>query len=200
MVSELMVENNKTMMLVGVGGQGLLLAAQVLTEGLIRSGFDVRSSEEHGMAQRGGSVVTQLSFGEKVYAPVFGEGVVDYIMALEKLEALRYAHFLRRKGILLVNDLEIPSLPILIGKTAYPVDIVPRLQSFDLTCRVLPATQKARELGNDRVLNIVMLGAMLRLAGLTSLTDWQAVVGDVVKPAFREINLQALLTGMALVE
>lgn len=115
-----MAQGTKRIMLAGVGGQGILLASRILSAGLIKAGYDVKSSEVHGMAQRGGSVVTQLSYGEKVYSPIVGAGAVDLLITLEKLEALRYVHFLKRNGTLLMNEREIPSLPILTGAVDYP--------------------------------------------------------------------------------
>ncbi|AOQ24801.1 hypothetical protein MTAT_03950 [Moorella thermoacetica] len=186
----------KSIMIVGVGGQGIILACRILTSGLIKSGYDVKSSEVHGMAQRGGSVVTQLCYGQKVYSPLVGEGAVDVLMALEKLEALRYVHFLKRKGLLLVNDLEIPSLPVITGKATYPEGIPERLKSFDLTLYSIPAASVARELGNNRVMNIIMLGAMIALTGLEQLISWVDIVREAVRPQYQDLNQRAFEMGL----
>ena len=189
----------KRIMLAGVGGQGILLASRVLSSGLLKAGFDVKSSEVHGMAQRGGSVVTQLSYGKKVYSPISGAGAVDLLITLEKLEALRYVHFLKKNGSLLMNAKEIPSLPVLIGAAEYPADIEERLSSYPISLYTIDADREAEKLGNLKVMNVVLLGAMVKLAGLSELVDWPSVVAESVKPAYREINLKAFTAGQNLV-
>ncbi|HHW28067.1 MAG TPA: indolepyruvate oxidoreductase subunit beta [Syntrophomonadaceae bacterium] len=189
----------KRIMLAGVGGQGILLASRILTSGLLKAGFDVKSSEVHGMAQRGGSVVTQLSYGKKVYSPISGAGAVDLLVTLEKLEALRYVHFLKKNGSLLMNAKEIPSLPVLIGAAEYPADIEERLSSYPISLYTIDADREAEKLGNLKVMNVVLLGAMVKLAGLSELVDWPSVVAESVKPAYREINLKAFTAGQNLV-
>jgi indolepyruvate ferredoxin oxidoreductase beta subunit len=194
-----MAQGTKRIMLAGVGGQGILLASRILSAGLIKAGYDVKSSEVHGMAQRGGSVVTQLSYGEKVYSPIVGAGAVDLLITLEKLEALRYVHFLKRNGTLLMNEREIPSLPILTGAVAYPKDIKERLSKYPISLYTIDADREAEKLGNLRVMNVVLLGAMVKLAGLEDLVDWPSVVAESVKPAYREVNFKAFAAGAALV-
>ncbi len=194
-----MAQKVKRIMLAGVGGQGILLASRILSEGLIKAGYDVKSSEVHGMAQRGGSVVTQLSYGEMVYSPIAGAGAVDLLITLEKLEALRYVHFLKKDGILLMNEREIPSLPILTGAVEYPQDIEKRISEYPVTLHTIDADHEAEELGNLRVMNVVLLGALIKLAELEDLVDWPSVVAESVKPAYREINLKALAAGAELV-
>ncbi len=194
-----MAAGTKRVMFAGVGGQGILLASRVLAEGLLRAGLDVKSTEVHGMAQRGGSVVTQVCFGERVYSPLVGPGAVDVLVALEKLEALRYVHFLRKNGILLANKREIPSLPVLTGAVPYPRDIEERLASFPVSLYFIDADREAERLGNHRVMNMVLLGALLRLAGLAGLVDWKQVVAEAVRLQYREVNLIALEAGMRLV-
>ena len=189
----------KRIMLAGVGGQGILLASRILTSGLLKAGFDVKSSEVHGMAQRGGSVVTQLSYGKKVYSHISGAGAVDLLVTLEKLEALRYVHFLKKNGSLLMNAKEIPSLPVLIGAAEYPADIEERLSSYPISLYAIDADREAEKLGNLKVMNVVLLGAMVKLAGLSELVDWPSVVAESVKPAYREINLKAFTAGQNLV-
>lgn len=194
-----MGQGTKRIMFAGVGGQGIILATRVLAEGLIAAGYDVKSSEVHGMAQRGGSVVTQLSFGQKVYSPLVGAGAVDVLVTLEKLEALRYVHFLKRNGILLVNEREIPSLPVLTGAVAYPEDLTERLGAYPVSLYLVDADREAEKLGNLRVMNIVLLGGLVKLAGLDDVVDWPEIISRSVKPRYREINIQALEAGMQLV-
>ncbi len=195
----MMAKGTKRVMFAGVGGQGILLASRVLAEGLLRAGLDVKSTEVHGMAQRGGSVVTQVCFGERVYSPLVGPGAIDILVTLEKLEALRYVHFLKRSGILLANRREIPSLPVLTGAVPYPRDIEERLASFPVSLYLIDADREAERLGNARVMNVVLLGALVQLAGLTGLVDWKEVVAGAVPPQYREVNLRALEAGMRLV-
>jgi indolepyruvate ferredoxin oxidoreductase beta subunit len=186
-------------MLAGVGGQGILLASRVLTTGLIAAGFDVKSSEVHGMAQRGGSVITQLAYGQKVYSSLYGAGVFDLLVSLEKLEALRYIHFLKKNGVLLVNEKEIPPLPVLTGAAVYPQDVDQRLTSYPVVLHLIAADTKAAELGNPRVMNMIILGALIKLLHLEQITDWSQLVSEAVKPQFREVNLQALQAGLGMV-
>ena len=110
----------KNILLVGVGGQGTILASKILSAGLIQAGYDVKMSEIHGMSQRGGSVSTQIRFGQKVYAPIIGKGQADVIVAFEKMEALRWIEYLKKDGRMVINDFEIPSVPILMGAASYP--------------------------------------------------------------------------------
>jgi len=194
-----MARETKTIMLTGVGGQGIVLVSTILINGLLKADYDVKSSEVHGMAQRGGSVVTQVRYGDKVYSPLVGAGAVDMLFAMEKMEAARYAHMLKKNGILLMNETEIPSVPVMIGKIPYPKDINERLSALPISFHSIPATEKARELGNTRVANIIMLGAMLKLSGLAKELYWKKIVAATVKPHFRELNLKALETGMNLV-
>jgi indolepyruvate ferredoxin oxidoreductase beta subunit len=194
-----MAQGTKRVMLAGVGGQGILLASRILCAGLIKAGYDVKSSEVHGMAQRGGSVVTQLSYGERVYSPLVGAGAVDLLITLEKLEALRYVHFLKRNGALLMNAREIPSLPVLTGAVDYPQDIEERLSKYPISLHTIDADGAADKLGNLRVMNVVLLGAMVKLAGLEGLVDWPSIVAEAVKPAYRQVNLKAFAAGASLV-
>jgi indolepyruvate ferredoxin oxidoreductase beta subunit len=194
-----MTNEKKTVMLVGVGGQGLVLFARVLTAGLIRAGYDVKSSEEHGMAQRGGSVVTQISFGPKIYSPVAGEGAVDTLVSLEKLEALRHVHFLKKNGSLLVDEKEIPSLPVITGVQKYPENINDYLSRLAISFHPLQASARAEELGDARVTNMIMLGALVKTLGLTGTVDWPEIVAASVKPQFADLNRKGFAIGTCLV-
>lgn len=194
-----MFRETKRIMFAGVGGQGILLASRVLAEGLLRAGLDVKSTEVHGMAQRGGSVVTQVCFGERVYSPLVGPGAIDALVALEKLEALRYIHFLKKNGVLLVNRKEIPSLPVLSGAVTYPQDVEERLSAFPVSLHIIDADREAERLGNHRVMNMVLLGALLKLTGIADLIDWKEVVSEAVRPEYRDVNLRALESGMIVV-
>lgn len=191
-----MANGVKNILLVGVGGQGIILASKVLSEGLINAGYDVKMSEVHGMAQRGGSVTTQVRYGEKVYSPIIGKGQADIIVSFEKMEALRMLEYLKKDGVVVVNDYAIPSLPVLTGAAQYPEGVIEKLESKVKTI-VFNAADVARELGNPKTQNIVLLGALIKAIGLEDL-DWDAAIEACVKPRFVEINKKALRKGMEL--
>ena len=136
----------KSVLFVGVGGQGTILASKILTIGLIENGYDVKMSEVHGMSQRGGSVSTQVRFGEKVYSPIIGEGSADILISFEEMEAARYAKFLKKDGKMVVNKMQIPSLPILSGACSYPEGILEELQKR-VPITIVDATKIATDLG-----------------------------------------------------
>ncbi|MDO4551925.1 MAG: indolepyruvate oxidoreductase subunit beta [Bacillota bacterium] len=183
----------KNILLVGVGGQGTILASKILSEGLMAAGYDVKMSEIHGMSQRGGNVSTQIRFGEKVYSPIIGKGEADVIVAFEKMEALRWLGYLRQGGRMVINDFEIPSVPILMGAAEYPEGILEELASRADTA-VFPAGEIADELGNEKAMNVVLLGALVAVLGLPGI-DWEQLIRANVKPAFLELNLKAFRRG-----
>lgn len=188
----------KNILLVGVGGQGIILASKILSEGLISAGYDVKMSEVHGMAQRGGSVTTQVRFGSKVYSPIIGKGQADIIVSFEKMESLRWMEYLKVGGKVVVNDYEIPSAPILSGKMKYPQNVIEALQE-KVETTTLKAADIAKELGNIKAMNVVMVGALVKAMGLNE-ADWESVVRDNVKEAFADINIEALKKGMEQVK
>ena len=147
----------KNIMIVGVGGQGTLLTSRILGGLAIEAGYDVKLSEVHGMAQRGGSVVTFVRYGENVYEPIVEEGQADIIIAFEKLEAMRYAHFLKKDGALVVNDWRIDPMPVVTGVAEYPENIIEKLSS-EYNVYSVNATEEAKKLGNSRVFNLIVLG------------------------------------------
>ncbi|MCC0632477.1 indolepyruvate oxidoreductase subunit beta [Clostridioides sp. ZZV15-6388] len=185
----------KNVLLSGVGGQGTVLASKILSAGLIDAGYDVKMSEVHGMAQRGGSVTTQVRYGEKVHSPILGKGDVDVLVSFETMEALRYLDFLKPDGKLVVNDYEMPSAPILTGRVDYPENIIDDIKvKVDVT--VIKAVDIARGLGNEKVMNVVLLGALIKALQLENDIDWEKIVSQQVKPKFIEINIKALREGM----
>ncbi|MBB6218226.1 indolepyruvate ferredoxin oxidoreductase beta subunit [Anaerosolibacter carboniphilus] len=184
----------KNILLVGVGGQGIILASKLLSEGLISAGYDVKMSEVHGMAQRGGSVTTQVRFGKKVYSPIIGKGQADIIVSFEKMESLRWLDHLKVGGKVVVNDYEIPSAPILVGTAKYPTTVVDILKEKANTT-VLKAADIAKELGNMKTMNVVMVGAMARAMGIDEV-NWEAVIRNNVKEQLVDINLEAFRRGM----
>jgi len=185
----------KSILLVGVGGQGTILAGKILTNGLMEAGFDVKMSEIHGMSQRGGSVSSHVRFGEKVYSPVVELGGDDVLVSFEKMEALRWLEYLKPGGQIIVNDYSIPSLPMLIGKAKYPVGVLDTIKQSVENNVIIDAMSIAEELGNTKVMNIVLLGTLIRSMSLESI-DWEAIIKSDVKSQFADINIEAFRRGM----
>ena len=187
----------KSVLFVGVGGQGTILASKILTIGLIENGYDVKMSEVHGMSQRGGSVSTQVRFGSKVYSPIIGEGSADILVSFEEMEAARYAKFLKKDGKIVVNTSRIPSMPILSGACQYPEGVLDALKE-KVPVMALDATQIASDLGNPKSANVVLLGALIQAMELHDI-DWKSIIAKTVKNNFVDINLQAFEAGMAAI-
>ncbi|MBE5709810.1 MAG: indolepyruvate oxidoreductase subunit beta [Oscillibacter sp.] len=183
----------KSALLVGVGGQGAILAAKILVAGLMEAGYDVKMSEVHGMSQRGGSVSTQVHWGEKAYSPVIGPGAADIVVAFEKMEAVRYAEFLKPEGVAVINDYEIPSSTVAAGLAEYPQGCLEAMKSH-FRCLTLNAGAIALELGNAKCMNVVLFGAMTRALGMDDI-DWEAVIRRTVPAASLELNLRAYRAG-----
>lgn len=184
----------KSILLVGVGGQGAILTSKILVAGLISEGYDVKMSEIHGMSQRGGTVSTQIKYGSKVYAPNIGLGEADLIVSFEKLEALRALPYLKPGGTLVTDDHEIFSMPVATGVTQYPQGIIEELKSKVKNTHVVSAGKIALALGNVKVQNIVLLGALIKSMGLNK-ADWPSLVAQYVPPKVKELNLKALEAG-----
>ena len=181
--------------LVGVGGQGAILTAKVLVIGLMRAGYDVKMSEVHGMSQRGGSVSTQVHWGEKVYSPVVGEGAADLMLAFEQMEAVRYARFLKPGGVAVINEYALPSATVAAGLAEYPEGCLEAMRAA-FRCYTLDAAKIALELGSPKCMNIVLFGAMTKALGLDEI-DWEASIRETVPPKFVELNLAAYHAGRA---
>ena len=181
-------------MIVGVGGQGTILASKILSTALVDAGYDVKMSEVHGMAQRGGDVTTQIRYGEKVYSPIIGKGEADVMVCFEKMEALRWMGYIKPSAKVVINDYEIPSAPILVGKAEYPQGIIEEIEkTFDVS--VVKAADIARELGNAKAMNIVLLGSLVKALGLVDM-DWDSIISENVKKGFEELNIKAFHAGM----
>lgn len=185
----------KSILFVGVGGQGTILASKVLTEGLLKHGYDVKMSEVHGMAQRGGSVSTQVRFGKKVYSPLIEKGDADVIVSFEKSEAARWISYLKKDGYLVVNDYEIHPVPVLIGQEEYPENVNEKLKQTVKNTIVVNATKIAEELGNIKAQNVVLLGALIKALNLEDI-DWNGVLETAVPPKALELNKKALQKGI----
>lgn len=184
---------NKSVILVGVGGQGAILTAKILVNGLISEGYDVKMSEVHGMSQRGGSVSTQVHFGEKVYSPVIGSGAADVLVAFEKMEAVRYASYLKPDGIAVINDYEMPSATTAAGLAEYPDGCLEAMQSHFTTCS-LKAGEIAASLGNAKCMNVVLFGALVKALKLDGI-DWEKVIRETVPAKFIDLNVAAYRAG-----
>lgn len=187
----------KSILLVGVGGQGTILASKLLTTGLMEAGYDVKMSEIHGMSQRGGSVSSQVRYGEKVYSPVIEIGGADILVSFEKMEALRWMKYLKPGGKIITNNYRMDSIPILTGNCEYKEkEIEEELERLGAT--VLNAAEVAVELGNAKVMNIILLGALVKSMNLEEI-NWEKIIRDNVKEKFIDINLKAFEEGMKLV-
>jgi indolepyruvate ferredoxin oxidoreductase beta subunit len=184
------------LLLTGVGGQGAILFSKILSYGLLRGGFDVKMSEIHGMSQRGGTVTTQIKYGEKIYAPNIGEAEADVIVAFEKMEALRALPYLRRGGMVLADVREIPPMPVLTGAALYPHDALEALAAAGAEVTVIPAADIAAELGNLRAQNMVLLGALARRLDIPA--DWRELIRAFAPRKAAELNVLAYERGFAL--
>lgn len=180
-------------LLAGVGGQGTIFVSKVLTLALVKSGFDVKMSEVHGMSQRGGSVSTQVRYGSKVASPIVGRGSADILVAFEKLEALRYSAWLKPQGILVVNDFEVPPMPVASGAESYPKGVLERLSTSFMTL-IVDASSIAARIGNPKIMNLVLLGAMVEALGMQGM-DWDEALGQLVPPRAMEANRAAFAAG-----
>ena len=188
----------KSILMVGVGGQGTILAGKILSMGLMAAGYDVKMSEVHGMAQRGGSVSNQVLFGKKVYSPIIGKGQADILVAFEMMEAMRWLEYLKPGGKIVVNDYRIPSGPILIGACDYPEQVIEKLkEKADTT--VIQAGEIAKQIGNPRTMNLVLFGALVKGMNLTDI-DFESEIAANVKPETLKLNLEAFRAGIAALE
>ncbi len=183
--------------LAGVGGQGIILASRLLAAAALACGCDVKVSEVHGMAQRGGSVVAQVRFGEKVFSPLIPQGGADVLLAFEKLEALRFLPYLKQEGTVIINDWEIMPVPVLAGSASYPQGIVEAIKAAVPRTRVVEAQKVAAETGNPRGANMVLMGF---LAGELPFSDeaWEKAMEKVVPGKLLAAGRKAFLAGRSL--
>ena len=186
------MSNTKSIAIVGVGGQGTVLTSDILIEGLVDLGFDVKKTEQHGLSQRGGSVNCMVKYGDAVYAPIIADGEAE--VAFEKIEALRWLKLLKAGGILIVNDNEILPIPVKMGKASYPHDAIEQLQQTVKHVCPVRATELAQQLGTIRVASI-LLGALVKKLGLEQY-DWTALIRRKVPAKFLEANLKAYQVGL----
>lgn len=189
-------KTTRNVTLVGVGGQGTILTSDLLALAAMHAGFDVKKSEIHGMSQRGGSVISQVRYGSNVHSPIIAGGATDVLVAFERNEALRFAHDLREGGLLLVNDTE--RIPVSVSSGAQPPaeNISGRLAAYP-GLRLLAADRLAKEIGNARTANVVLVGALSRLLGDIPEDAWQAALHQRVPAKFLAVNLKAFAAGQA---
>ena len=186
----------KNIMIVGVGGQGTLLASRILGNTVINEGYDVKVSEVHGMSQRGGSVVTYVKYGEKIYSPIVDRGEADIILAFEMLEAYRALPYLKKGGKMIVNDQSIDPMPVIIGAMEYPENIKEKL-SDKIDILPVDALKLAKEAGNAKAVNVVLIGVMAKLTDIPY-ENWVETIKITVPPKFLDVNLKAFDLGYNL--
>jgi len=184
----------KNIMIVGVGGQGSLLASKLLGRMLLTAGYDVKVSEVHGMSQRGGSVVTYVRFGDKVYSPVIDKGEADYIVSFELLEAARYVEFLKPGGHIVVNTQQIDPMPVITGAAEYPQGLLEKMQASGAEVEAFDALAVANEAGSSKAVNIALLGRLSKKFDFTE-EQWMTALEQCVPPKFLELNKKAFALG-----
>ena len=183
-----------SLMIVGVGGQGTLLASKLLGRLLVSEGYDVKVSEVHGMSQRGGSVVTYVRFGENVYSPIVERGEADYIISFEKAEAARWLPFLKKGGKMIVNTQQIDPMPVIIGAAEYPENVIDEMKTLGVEIDAIDALTPALEAGSAKAVNIVLMGRLARHFGIPR-EKWTAAIEQSVAPKFVEMNEKAFALG-----
>ena len=185
----------KNVMIVGVGGQGSLLASKLLGRLLLDRGYDIKVSEVHGMSQRGGSVVTYVRFGDKVYSPVIDKGQADYIISFELLEAARWTAYLKPGGKIIVNTQQINPMPVIIGAAEYPENLVKKMTAAGLDVDAIDALALAEEAGSSKAVNIVLMGRLARYFDIPE-EKWLEAIEASVPPKFLELNKKAFCLGL----
>ena len=189
--------NTKSIMIVGVGGQGSLLASKLLGNLLTANGYDVKVSEVHGMSQRGGSVVTYVRFGDKVYSPIIDKGEADFIVSFEKIEAARYIEYLKKGGTVITNAQQIDPMPVITGKAEYPEGVLDELKALGCDVVAVDALKLAEQVGNSKAVNIVLMGVLAKRFEIPS-DKWIKALEETVAPKFFDMNKKAFELGYNL--
>lgn len=187
--------NTTNIMIVGVGGQGTLLASKLLGYVLLNSGYDVKVSEVHGMSQRGGSVVTYVRFGKKVYSPVIDKGEADIILAFEKLEAARWLEYLKPGGQIIVSTQEIEPMPVITGTMEYPSDLIKKMEDAGAKVDAEDFLTLASKAGSSKAVNITLMGRLSKYFPEIPDEDWKNAIVATVPPKYLELNLKAFELG-----
>ena len=184
----------KNVMIVGVGGQGSLLASKLLGRLLLGKGYDIKVSEVHGMSQRGGSVVTYVRFGDKVYSPVIDKGEADFIVSFELLEAARWTEFLKPGGKLIANTQQINPMPVIIGAAEYPGELAAKMVAAGIDLDAVDALSLAEQAGSAKAVNLVLMGKLSKYFDIPQ-EEWMAAIEQSVPPKFLEMNKKAFALG-----
>lgn len=187
------MQNTKNIMIVGVGGQGTLLASRILGNAVISEGYDVKVSEVHGMSQRGGSVVTYVKYGDKVFSPIIDRGEADMILAFEKLEAARALPYLKEGGTVILNDREIAPMPVITGAAEYPDGLVDDIAAKAKVIAI-DALSLSLEAGSAKAVNVVLIGVLARSSDISK-EVWIQTIKDTVPAKFLDLNLKAFELG-----
>lgn len=187
--------DTKNIMIVGVGGQGTLLASKMLGYVLLQRGYDVKVSEVHGMSQRGGSVVTYVRYGKKVYSPVIDKGEADVIISFEKLEAARWLEFLKKDGTIITNTQEVEPMPVITGAAAYPENLIEKMQAAGAKVDAKDFLSIAQEAGSAKAVNIALMGRLSTYFHEISDEQWQDAIEKIVPPKFLDLNRKAFEAG-----
>lgn len=187
--------DTKNIMIVGVGGQGTLLASKMLGYVLLQQGYDVKVSEVHGMSQRGGSVVTYVRYGKKVYSPVIDKGEADVIISFEKLEAARWLEFLKKDGTIITNTQEVEPMPVITGAAAYPENLIEKMQAAGAKVDAKDFLSIAQEAGSAKAVNIALMGRLSTYFPEISDEQWQDAIKKIVPPKFLDLNRKAFEAG-----
>lgn len=187
------MQNTKNIMIVGVGGQGTLLASRILGNAVISEGYDVKVSEVHGMSQRGGSVVTYVKYGDKVYSPIIDRGEADIILAFEKLEAARALPYLKKGGTVILNDREIAPMPVITGAAKYPEGVVDEIAEKAKVIAI-DALSLSLEAGSAKAVNVVLIGVLASSSEIPK-EVWLQTIKDTVPAKFLDLNLKAFELG-----
>ena len=185
----------QNIMIVGVGGQGSLLASKLLGRLLLTRGYDIKVSEVHGMSQRGGSVVTYVRFGDKVYSPIIDKGEADYIVSFELLEAARWTEYLKPNGKIIVNTQQINPMPVIIGAAEYPAQLAEKMTAAGIDVDAFDALSLAEQAGSPKAVNIVLMGHLSRNFDFT-MDEWMTAIEQSVPAKFLELNKKAFELGI----
>lgn len=186
--------NNRSIMIVGVGGQGTLLTSRILGDVAVNLGLDVKVSEVHGMSQRGGSVVTYVKMGEKIYSPIVEKNEADILLCFEQLEALRWIDYAKKDGAVIVNTQMIDPMPVITGSAKYPENIIEKIKENYPNTISVPALEMAKACGSVKAVNVVMIGVMARRTGIDR-EIWLNAIKKIIKPQFVDMNIKAFNMG-----
>lgn len=187
----------RNIMIVGVGGQGSLLASKLLGRMLISKGYDVKVSEVHGMSQRGGSVVTYVRYGDRVYSPVIDKGEADVIMSFELLEAARWLEYLAPNGLVITNSQKVNPMPVITGATTYPEDLEKKIKELNINIDAIDALKLAETAGSSKAVNLVLIGRISKSFDFSE-DEWMRIIEESVPEKFLDLNKRAFLLGREL--